>query len=121
MKQLSELVVGDMVVIETFNRQKPFISAAITRVTATLLIVGRNRFNRKTGVIIGSNLPSLSPRICTNVTTEQAEQANVNAAVKNESAKLAKQIHDIGYVGLRNYPLETLQQVAKLLNLMEAK
>lgn len=125
-ERIDQLEVGDKVVIDNGNHYgASYKVATVEKLTATQLTIGGERFNRRDGVRIGdgdrySYRTQLATAYYPNhrlMTIEEAETANRQKEQEQEIAILARKIKDASYSGLRKLPLETLQQVIKLLQL----
>jgi hypothetical protein len=125
-EQIEQLEVGDKVVIDTGSQWSPYKFATVEKLTATQLTAGRERFNRRDGVKIGDGDNGYQTRLAMRyypdyrlMTIEEAETANLEKKQDQQIKALAVKITNTHISHLKNLPLETLQQVIKLLELEE--
>ena len=125
-EKIEQLEVGDKVVIYTRDYQ-PYKVATVEKLTMTQLTIDGERFNRRNGVRIGDgDSYSMRVEIAMNyfphrhlMTVEEAETANLEKKQEQQVKVLAAKITNTHISYLKKLPLETLQQVIKLLQLEE--
>lgn len=127
--RIEQLEVGDRVAIDTgLNNYDRYVTQEVTKVTVTQIAIGNIRYNKRTGVRIGdADSYSLRRQIAQDWKTgallsiEEAERRNKEAEQELKAKLLAVKIKDAPLSKLKTLPLETLQQVIKLLGLEDGE
>lgn len=124
--RIEQLEVGDRVVIDTSSSYDRYVVGEVTRVTATQIAVGNVRYNKRTGIRMGdADSYSLRRQIAQDWKTgqlmsiEEAKRRNKEADEELRAKLLAVKIKDVPLGKLKGLPIETLQEVARLLGLEE--
>lgn len=122
-KQISDLKLGDAVVVDTESRIQPYVIGRVEKITATQITVNGVRYNKRTGIRIGdSDSWGRRQRLAETwptglMTIEEANKTNEEIKTKWEIQTLAVKIKDASLGHLKTLPIETLQQVIRLLGL----
>lgn len=127
-KRIDELKVGDRVAIDTRSLYGRYVIHEVTKITASQITIGGQRYNKRTGIRIGDgDSYSLRQEIAHNwpdyglMSIEEAERRNNEAEQELKVKLLAVKIKDVPFGKLKDLPIETLKQVAKLLGLEDGE
>ena len=126
-KQISEIQVGDQVVINTESSRQPYVIGNAEKITATQITVNGERYNKRTGVRIGdSETWGRRQRLAETwptglMTIEEANKANEEAKNKWIAQNLAVKIKDASLGRLKELPIDTLREVVRLLGLEDGE
>lgn len=126
-KSIEQLEVGARVVIDTGSLHAArYLIREVTKITETQITVGGQRYNKRTGIRVGDGDSYVTRwQIAQDWPThrlmsiEEAERRNREAEEEMEVKSLAAKISNVSFGALKSLPLETLQQVIKLLGLEE--
>lgn len=126
--RIEQLALGDRVAIDTGSNYDRYVIGEVTKVTATQIAIGNVRYNKRTGVRMGDGERySGRQEIATTwernelLSIEEAERCNKAAEQELRVKLLAVKIKDAPLGKLNKLPIETLQEVVRLLGLEDGE
>lgn len=124
--RIEQLEEGDRVAIDTGSNYGRYVIGEVTKVTATQITIGGERYNKRNGVRVGDGDSfALRWQIATTwpgnvlLSIEEAERRNKEAEQERAVKLLAVKIKDAPLSKLKELPIEMLQEVIRLLGLEE--
>lgn len=126
--RIEQLAEGDRVAIDTGSNYGRYVIGEVTKVTATQITIGGERYNKRNGVRVGDGDSHYGRQeIATNwpkpglLSIEEAERRNKEAEQELKVKLLAVKIKDAPMGKLKELPIETLQEVIRLLGLEDGE